>query len=231
MKAIALPMLVIATLTTGSAHTTPLRAEQLLSTALELEPNQQRGAELYAKQCSACHAERAQGNPDKLIPSLAGQRRNYLLKQLADFAELDRAATQMHLVVARKDVREPQAWADLAAYLNRLPPTGQPASGNGEFVSLGEASYRQWCSSCHEEDARGDDEGFVPSLRDQHYAYLLAQMRGLSAGHRVNVDPELVRFIDSLDSDEMSGIADYLSRMHGAVRDRAKLKDDGSLSE
>jgi hypothetical protein len=35
------------------------------------------------------------------------------------------------------------------------------------------------------------------------------------------VDDDLARFMRSLKSDEMQGLADYLSRMQGPVRDRA----------
>jgi uncharacterized membrane protein len=46
-------------------------------------------------------------------------------------------------------------------------------------------------------------------------------MRNLAAGHRFNVDDNLARFMRSLKTDEMQGLADYLSRMQGPVRDRA----------
>lgn len=77
----------------------------------------------------------------------------------------------------------------------------------------------------------GNDDGSVPSLRDQHYAYLVRQMRSLAASHRLNVDADLIRFIDSLDTEEMTAVADYLSRLRGPVRDRAKLRDDGKLRD
>ena len=54
-------------------------------------------------------------------------------------------------------------------------------------------------------------------------------MRSLAASHRLNVDTDLVRFIDSLDTEEMTAVADYLSRLRTAVRDRAQLRDDGEL--
>lgn len=54
-------------------------------------------------------------------------------------------------------------------------------------------------------------------------------MRSLAASHRLNVDTDLVRFIDSLDTDEITAVSDYLSRLRGPVRDRAKLRDDGKL--
>lgn len=202
-----------------------------MKAAMQLDGDGRRGAALYKAQCAACHGAEARGDGQRLIPSLAGQRRSYLLKQLADFAELDRDARQMHTVVARAEVSQPQAWADLVAYLNRQPALKTPQTGSGEYVSLGEASYRQWCVSCHEEDARGDDDGFVPSLRNQHYSYLLREMRSLAGGHRSNVEAELVLFLDSLKADEMSGIADYLSRLRGQGRDRARLRNDGTLED
>jgi cytochrome c553 len=211
------------------AIATPTRVDQLVHTALELEPNAKRGASLYVEQCSQCHGMTAFGNAIKVIPALAGQRTAYIIKQLADFAELERQGREMHQVVAKPGVSEPQAWADLAAHLSALPATLAPETGNGEGVELGEAIYHEQCASCHEEDARGDEEGFIPSLRDQHYSYLLRQMRGLAAWHRSNVDEDLVRFIDSLDTEELTSVSDYLSRQRGPTRDRAQLRDDGKL--
>ncbi len=213
------------------AFASPERVDELMKATLELDPNVQRGAKLYGEHCASCHGADASGNPKKLVPALAGQRRAYLIKQLADFTELERPATQMHAVLAQKEVSEPQEWSDLTAYLNGVQPASKPQTGTGEFLSLGEASYQQWCASCHGEDGRGDDDGFVPSLRNQHYAYLLHQMRELASGHRFNVESDLVLFLDSLESDEMKGLADYLSRMHGPVEDRARMRDDGFVGD
>ena len=223
-------LVVLALANTPWAYAEPEKAEELVGTALDLDANADHGRVLFAAQCAPCHGNNAQGDAGKVIPSLAGQRRSYLVKQFADFSEHDRTATRMHAVVARPDVSEPQAWADLASYLNSLPPLPVPQTGSGKLTSLGEASYRQWCSSCHEEDARGDDEGFVPALRNQHYSYLLGEIRGIAEGHRFNVEPDLVRFLTSLDAEEMQGLADYLSRKGGPVRDRARLLNDGSIS-
>lgn len=213
------------------ASAAPARVDQLVRTALELEPNASRGAALYLQNCARCHGQGAIGDPRNVIPALAGQREAYLIKQLADFTELERESQEMHAVVARAALNEPQAWADVAAYLSRLPPAPFPETTDGEGVELGEAIFQEQCASCHEEDARGDDDGFVPSLRDQHYSYLVRQTRALAASHRLNVDADLVRFIDSLDTEEITAVADYLSRLRGPVRDRAKLRDDGKLRD
>jgi cytochrome c553 len=206
---------------TSVASAAAERMDQLTLHALDLDANAGRGAVLYSEECAGCHGREAQGASQHDIPALASQRRAYIIRQLAAFSERDRIATQMHKVVSREAVREPQSWADLALYLNNLPPPKGAQTGDGKYLSLGEASYEQFCRSCHDEDGRGDDDGFVPSLRNQHYRYLVKEMRNLAAGHRFNVDDELARFLRSLKADEMQGLADYLSRMQGPVRDRA----------
>ena len=69
----------------------------------------------------------------------------------------------------------------------------------------------------------------MPSLRNQHYAYLLNEMRTMGRWHTRNVDEELSRFLDSLDDDELTGLADYLSRQHGPTKDRLRMRDDGAV--
>jgi cytochrome c553 len=212
-----------------STVASPARVDQLVRTTLQLDPNLKRGGGLYDVHCVRCHGQGAIGDPRNVIPALAGQREAYLIKQLADFAELERDGDAMHAVVSKAALNEPQEWADLAGYLSQLPVVRLPETADGKGVELGEAIFQEQCASCHEEDARGDDDGFIPALRDQHYSYLVRQMRSLAASHRLNVDADLVRFLDSFDTDEMTSVADYLSRLRGPVRDRAKLRDDGSL--
>lgn len=215
----------------ASAFASTTRVDQLVRTALQLDRNTSRGVALYLQNCARCHGQGAIGDARSVIPALAGQREAYLIKQLADFTELERESQEMHAVVARSALNEPQAWADVAAYLSQLPAARFPETADGKGVELGAAIFQEQCASCHEEDARGDDDGFVPSLRDQHYSYLVRQTRGLAASHRLNVDVDLVRFIDSLDTEEITAVADYLSRLRGSVRDRAKLRDDGNLRD
>ena len=210
------------------ATAAPERVDELVQTALHLDRHPARGGQLYAKHCSSCHGPKALGDAVKVIPALAGQRRAYLVKQLADFTELERESETMHAVVARTRLREPQDWIDIAAYVNSLPPARLLETGDGEGVELGEAIFQEQCASCHEEDGRGDDDGFVPSLRNQHYSYLLRQSQGLASWHRHNVDADLVRYLDSLKPDELTAVADYLSRMRGPVRDRSRLDQDGT---
>lgn len=213
------------------ARASALRVDEQVRNALQLDQNAERGGKLYSLHCAQCHGPAALGSAANAIPALAGQRRAYLIKQLADFSELERESRDMHRVVSRPELAEPQVWADVAGFLNHLPPARFPGTGDGRHLELGEAIFQEQCASCHEEDGRGDDDGFVPSLRDQHYSYLLRQTRGIASWHRSNVDADLVRFLDSLDGEETTAVADYLSRMRGPVRDRAKMNDDGTVNE
>jgi len=214
----------------NSADASPLSVDEKIRNTLQLDQNLKRGEQLYVTYCSNCHGSQALGSAERLIPSLAGQRRAYLVKQFADFSEMERASRTMHGVVSQAAVANEQAWADLSGYLNSLPRASFPQTGDGRGLELGEAIFQEQCASCHEEDARGDDDGFVPSLRDQHYSYLVRQMRSIASWHRLNVDAGLVRFLDSLDTQEATSVADYLSRMRGPVRDRDQMNNDGTVN-
>ena len=207
------------------------RSDELVHSTLQLDVDVRRGAQVFAENCARCHGAAALGDEAKGVPSLAGQRKTYLVKELADFLERERAGLTMHGVVSQKAIAEPQVWADVANFLSNLTPLKAPATGDGKRLELGEAIFQDQCASCHEDDARGDDDGFVPSLRNQHYSYLVHQIRGISNWHRANVESDLVRFLDSLQADETLAVADYLSRLRTPVRDRAVLQPDGTLKD
>ena len=65
--------------------------------------------------CMSCHGDNAQGN--ELFPRLAGQRRNYLEKQLEAFSTELRANEIMHENSKKLTARQ---ISDLAAYLSSL---------------------------------------------------------------------------------------------------------------
>jgi cytochrome c553 len=227
VSAVAATLLCLHTL--SHAVASPLAVDEKVRNALQLDQSVEHGKKLYSTSCAQCHGLQALGSAAKVIPSLAGQRRAYLVKQLADFSEEERSSREMHAVVSRPQLASEQAWADLSGYLNSLPRASFPQTGDGRGLELGEAIYQDQCASCHEEDGRGDDDGFTPSVRDQHYSYLVRQMRSIASWHRLNVDADLVRYLDSLDTEEATAVADYLSRMRGPIKDRDKMNSDGTV--
>jgi cytochrome c553 len=223
------PIAALGVLYAVAAITSTARVDELIKAAMSLDASPKRGATLYYDQCQGCHGVHAEGDARNLVPSLAGQRQLYLVKQLADFVELERESPEMHRKVAVAGLDAPQAIIDVAGYLNAQPVLKQPQAGDGSLTKLGEGMFREQCASCHGDDARGDEDGSVPSLRNQHYSYLLQQMRKIGAGHRADIDPDLARFLESLDGEELAGVADYLSRLRGPVPDRRHMRPDGTV--
>jgi len=208
----------------GASEETVDRATQ---TALSLDAHPDRGTSQFRQYCARCHGSQAQGNPSRSIPALAGQRFAYLIRQLADFAGAERYSDTMHRIVSQEELRAPQSWVDMAAYLNRISPGIPAQTGDGARVALGRSIFREQCATCHRSDGHGDADGFVPSLRNQHYNYLVSQMHKLGEGHRHNVDENLVRFLRSFDDQDMSATADYLSRLRGPGATHKTMRTDG----
>ena len=149
------------------------------------------------------------------------------MRQLANFAGGERDSDAMHQVISRKEMREPQTWVDIAAYLNRSAPARRAQTGNGADLELGEGIFHEQCASCHRGDAHGNADGFVPSLRNQHYGYLVMQIHKLGEGYRHNVDENLMRFLHNFDERDMTATADFLSRLRGPGAVHTIMRNDG----
>jgi cytochrome c553 len=209
----------------GFAHASAESVDRRTQAALALDAHPDRGAAHFAQYCVRCHGPQGQGDSGRAIPALAGQRFVYLIRQLADFAGAERESDTMHGVLSQQDLRGPQTWVDIAAFLNRTPVVVRAQTGDGAHAALGRGIFHEQCASCHKSDAHGD--AFVPSLRNQHYGYLLEQMHKLREGYRHNADEGLVRFLRSFTEPDMMATADYLSRLRGPGATHPTMRDDG----
>ncbi|MBS0398690.1 MAG: c-type cytochrome [Proteobacteria bacterium] len=230
MIRMSLPLLMaMLALGTGTSTASEESVDRATKSALALDAHPKAGALLYARNCQSCHGEKAGGDPARNIPTLAGQRFTYLVRQMADFAGRERDSREMHRALSGAELKIPQAWVDIAAWLSALPMTPVVQNGDGKHLGLGEGIFREQCASCHREDARGDDDGYVPSLRGQHQGYLATQIHGLANGRRHNLDENLMRFFNSFEDPDIAAVADYLSRLKGAGQSRQKMRDDGTV--
>ena len=201
--------------------------DQLTRSALALDAHPANGRAGFRQHCAQCHGADGRGDASRTIPALAGQRFAYLVRQLASLSGDQRDSTTMHRVLSAQALQRPQAWVDIAAYLNAAPAVAHAATGTGARLELGKGIFLEQCSSCHRENASGDDDGFVPSLRAQHYPYLVNQMNRLADGERHNVDEALVQFLRSFDADEIRAVADYLSRLPGRPAVHQTMRSNG----
>jgi cytochrome c553 len=211
----------------ASAASAEERVDHRTQEALAMDAHPVRGKALYSEYCSRCHGGAGQGNAGEVSPALAGQRFTYLIRQLANFAGAERESDTMHGVAIQPAINDPQEWVNIAAYLNRLTPQIDTQIGSGKSLQLGRGIFHEQCASCHGADASGDQDGFVPSLRHQHYAYLDKQMHNLADGYRHNADEDLVRFMRSFDERDRRGVADYLSRLQESGKIRKNMRQDG----
>ena len=176
-------------------------------------PNAGNGRAIYKESCAPCHGETARGNAKTITPALAGQVQSYLVKQLADFAEGQRSEPAMQRVVAHTRLTSPQALRDLASDVAGLPRNSKPERGDGTKLDSGRRVYEKFCTECHGLRASGDELDFIPALQGQHYSYLLKQVRNFSAGHRQGVDIDVLHDMQALSLDELTAVADYMSRL------------------
>ncbi len=84
-----------------------------------------KGAKLYGPRCQWCHGERGEGNDERLVPRVAGQQYEYLLRQLHDAIEARRPnmRTQHLRLIESCSMEELMG---LASYMSRLDRSAKP---------------------------------------------------------------------------------------------------------
>lgn len=189
------------------------RSIELMDRALELRPDTSRGRALYQEHCASCHGANAHGDIAAVVPALAGQSSAYIIKQLADIAEGQRTAPEMHRAVAPKAMSTPQALRDVAGYLGSLDPNSEPEHGDGKMLALGKRQYQAMCLSCHGRQGAGREAPPTPSLRGQNYSYLVMRIRDIATGHGSTLDITVTETLERLTYDELTAVADYASRI------------------
>lgn len=184
-----------------------------VESVLRLRADTDHGREIYGRDCSSCHGRTGWGDAATGNPALAGQRPNYLVKQLADVIETDRTLPEMHRLMARWQFEDPQTLRDVATFLADLPPNPSPQQGTGRQLAEGRRVYEAECAACHGRFGEGDNAAYVPALRGQHFVYLQAQMQSLATGHRSGMDGEGQERLRALSLAQLDAVADHLSRL------------------
>jgi cytochrome c553 len=132
--------------------------------------------------CAACHGDYGRSTK-KLVPSLAGQMREYTIRQLKDFRSQSRAETDIQAYMwGISALLTDDTIEGLADYYLQQPPT-PPKSRNARLEASGRKIFDNGipdknvraCSSCHGNDAEGD-AGF-PRLAGLDADYVVNQMR------------------------------------------------------
>jgi len=169
---------------------------------------------LVNSRCATCHG--AEGHATSpIFPSLAGQNREYLVKQMQDFKSKKRVSETMAPQVA--DLSE-EAIAGLADFFAAKKARTHRVA-DADIIPVGRYIYTKgnsWsgvpaCASCHGENASGTAS--LPRLAGQNARYLLSQLKDFNLRTRTN-DNEAMHLVASrLTEMEAKAVADYLSQL------------------
>ncbi|WP_374669613.1 cytochrome c [Ramlibacter sp.] len=189
-----------------------------LSAAASAAPDAD-GPSLARQHCTVCHGAKGESTTEQ-FPQLAGQTREYLRKQLADF----RAGTRVHVAMNQIAGGLTDAQMDaLAQWFSQQTPELHPPR-DALLAGVGRYIYERGntfagvpaCVSCH--SATGQGNARLPRLAGQHPLYVENQLRRFHAGARGN-DGGVMGFVTGrLTELELRGVAAYVGGMSGGSR-------------
>jgi cytochrome c553 len=187
-----------------------------LQAVLALPGDRARGEAAFVE-CVSCHRKDAGGRPIAVVPRLAGQHAQVIIKQVVDIRSGRRPNPLMKPIVDDPAFTL-QMLADIAAYLQALPPPAGIVQGPGKALDRGKAIYEQGCFGCHGAAGEGQAVAFRPMVAAQHHAYLLRELKRIQNGERGNSDPTMTQLLQTLSPDDLQAVADHMSRLPAARR-------------
>jgi cytochrome c553 len=174
--------------------------------------------DLSVRNCTWCHGGSAQGYSK--APRLAGQRADYLAKQLEGFASHRRdeflLTKYMWYATAHLD---PATARNLAEYFSALPPEAAK-DGDHALAAEGKIIFENGvpdeniaaCQACHGPEAQGVGE--IPRLGGLSYSYLERRLEEFSQSHDDWGIP-MPKVARSLSPNQIAALASYLSFVEG----------------
>ena len=158
--------------------------------------------------CIACHG--AGTSETEGVPSLGGQMPDYVVTQLFQFREKQRAAPPMNDIAAGFSDDDLRAYADAVGTLPPPARTGDPA--DPALATRAQALVaKHQCTSCHGADLAGRDA--IPRIRDQREEYLLKALAGYKSNARPGYDPAMNEVAQELSEADIKDLAAYVSRL------------------
>lgn len=181
--------------------------------AIKLTPDVDNGKRLYKASCITCHGPEGWGVPGSGYPQIAGQLKNVVIKQLADFRAGNRDNPIMRAFSSRNSLGSAQAIADVAAYVASMPMTPHNEQGFPLRLQEGKVIYDKLCADCHGEQGEGDPKEHVPRIQGQHYSYLSRQFNWIRNGRRRNSDEKMVKQIKNFTPPEQVAVLSYVASL------------------
>ena len=161
-----------------------------------------------AKSDSCAHCHGTDGNStSSAYPSLAGQTREYLYRQIKAFKEGTRKNSMMSPAAV---VLSDQDMQDLAEYFSGQTLVRSTAKTDPAMIEQGKkiASEAQ-CVACHQPNFKGLNE--FPRVSRQKYPYLVKQLKDFRDGTRPS--DVMGPTVKNLTDEQIDALAQYLTNL------------------
>ena len=163
-----------------------------------------------AKSDSCAHCHGTDGNStSSAYPSLAGQTRDYLYRQMKDFKEGRRKNSMMSpsiVVLSDEDMQE------LAEYFSAQALVRSTFNADPSKVEQGKKIAQEaQCTACHQAGFKGLNE--FPRLSRQKYPYILKQLKDYRDGSRTNDNGLMAPAAKNLSDEQIEALAHYLASL------------------
>jgi cytochrome c553 len=161
-----------------------------------------------AKSDSCAHCHGTDGNSTaSSYPSLAGQTREYLYRQIKAFKEGQRKNSMMSPAVA---VLSDQDMQELAEYFSGQTLMRAAAKTDPKIIEQGKKiAAEAQCVSCHQPNFKGLNE--FPRLSRQKYPYIAKQLKDFRDGARLS--DVMAPSAKALTDEQIEALAQYLTSL------------------
>ena len=170
--------------------------------------------QIISDKCQHCHGLNGEAS-NVLYPRLAGQHKDYMVKQLKNFRSGERIGTMNEMAADLKD----DEIEELAEYFSQKPAKkhrvrDQEFSAVGKYIFLEGNKYSGLaaCASCHGEDGHGTHG--LPRLAGQHKRYVSGQLEEFNLRKRTNDNAIMHSIASKLTEFEREAVSLYVSGLN-----------------
>jgi len=184
----------------------------LLSALSNLNAAENKAAlEIVEDRCKHCHGLNGESS-NVMYPRLAGQNKNYMIKQLHNFRSGKREGTMNDMAADLTDTEIDS----LAAYFSTQPSQTHRVF-DSELAAVGWYIYHRGnqyseipaCASCHGENGEGTAD--LPRLAGQHKRYISSQLNDFHERKRTNDNAIMYSVTSKMTELEIEAVAIYVS--------------------
>ncbi len=168
------------------------------------------GPVVAAKSDSCAHCHGTDGNSSSsLYPSLAGQTKDYLYRQIMAFKDGNRKNSMMSPTVGILNEQDVKDLAEYFSSQNMLRPSFKP---DPALVEKGrKIAEESQCAACHQPGFKGLKE--VPRLARQKHTYVIKQLKDYRDGVRTNDDGVMAPTAKNFTDEQIEALGHYLSSL------------------